>query len=663
MTPSREDLDLYVSGNYDGDIDALERAIADDPALAAIVAEEARFEELLRDAAAAATFCAGCSELVREARCDMCGVAVRPGGYTVERVLVANAHGRMYVARDADGKRVALKELAFVHAPSAAALAAFEREAKFLQALEHPAIPRFVAAFEEGSGVHTRYYLAQELVDGNALDRIVDHWYTESEIVDIATQVLGVLVYLQSLSPMVIHRDIKPANLLKQPDGSIVLVDFGAAHVYGTTVGSTTIGTFGYMPVEQLVGIVDASTDVFALGATLLNLLTREEPWKLAQTKPSVNVSAPLRAFLEKVTAADPRERFPSAKDALAALENRDTITIVPANPSRPARRRRRMWPLAIVAASALVAGGGVAAFRSLTSDEDPDPGFVHVISGPDDEFTVSVDGEMWGNATYDTTIRLMPGIHEIKLVGERGETCSSKVRARSGVTETLRCPLPKGQGPAGLEIGSNVTPPLDLPTVVTLSRPAIDLDDVLRELADSCSINVVMRAGASGVAHVAPDVVINADSVRCDETITALLKSRGLSYFYNHDAQMIRVGRREELFASAAPDEFKGQLPPGQRVSLNVKDEDAGKVLEQLARGARIEVIVPSTILGGGRVTARLKDVPWDQAFEAVLESQGLWYRYRSDNNTVTVFANLNVGPPAKERFEKYRSGSDTPL
>ena len=57
----------------------------------------------------------------------------------------SNAHGRMYVARDADGTQVALKELAFVQSPTLEAIAAFEREAKFLRALEHPAIPRFVA--------------------------------------------------------------------------------------------------------------------------------------------------------------------------------------------------------------------------------------------------------------------------------------------------------------------------------------------------------------------------------------------------------------------------------------------------------------------------------------------------------------------------------------
>src|SRR5258708_7367275 len=215
---------------------------------------------LLRDAAAAAAFCPACRDLVRDARCDTCGAAARPGGYRVERVLVANAHGRMYVARDGDGKQVALKELAFVHAPTLDAVAAFEREAKLVRALEHPAIPRFVASFEEGAGVHARYYLAQELVAGEALDaRFADHFYTEAEILDLARQVLDILVYLQSLSPMVIHRDVKPANLLRRGDGTIALVDFGAAYVQGSTAGATTIGTFGYMPVEQLAGIVDAT--------------------------------------------------------------------------------------------------------------------------------------------------------------------------------------------------------------------------------------------------------------------------------------------------------------------------------------------------------------------------------------------------------------------
>ncbi|HEY4060100.1 MAG TPA: serine/threonine-protein kinase, partial [Kofleriaceae bacterium] len=323
---TRDDLALYTMGAYDGDAAALEAKVADDDAARAMLAEEAELELLLRDAAMAGTFCTNCDDLIADTsepvRCRECGAAAAPGGYTVERVLVANAHGRMYVARDADGTRVALKELAFVQSPSADTVAAFEREAKFLRALAHSAIPRFRAAFEEGSGVHTRYYLAQELVEGTALDaRLDEHFYTEAEIIDIAGQVLRVLVYLQSLSPMVIHRDIKPANLLRKSDGSIAVVDFGAAHVQGTTAGSTSIGTFGYMPLEQLAGQVDATTDGYALGASLVHLLTRREPWRILTptTLGPVNVSPALNAFLQKLVFPEPTDRYANAAASLRA--------------------------------------------------------------------------------------------------------------------------------------------------------------------------------------------------------------------------------------------------------------------------------------------------------------------------------------------------------
>ncbi len=323
QTPSLGELELYVMGEHDEPA-AIERALEADPAARAYVAAEARLETLLRDAAAAAAFCPACRDLVRGERCDACGAALRPGGYTVERVLVSNAHGRMYAARDADGRQVALKELAFVQAPPLAAIAAFEREAKFLRALEHPAIPRFVASFQEGEGIHARYYLAQELVVGEPLDaRLRDHFFTEADIIDLARQVLGVLVYLQRLSPMVIHRDIKPANLIAREDGSIAVVDFGAAHVHGATAGVTTIGTFGYMPIEQLAGLVDATTDPYALGASLVHLLTRREPWRLLQggALEAANVSPAFRAFLGRLVAREPGDRFPDAAAALAALE------------------------------------------------------------------------------------------------------------------------------------------------------------------------------------------------------------------------------------------------------------------------------------------------------------------------------------------------------
>lgn len=283
------------------------------------------------------------------ARCAFCGVAFSPGGMKVERVLSESDHGRLYLAHGPDGP-VALKELVFARVPDTETLSRFEREARLLEQLRHPRIPRFVASFREGDGVHLRLYLAQRFVDGPALaDELEMRRFTEADARAMARDVLAILVELQALSPPVLHRDIKPANLVRDRDGQLALVDFGSARDVQKTTGGTLVGTFGYMPVEQLTGIVDESTDVYALGATLVHLLTRRAPWEHSSSTtmgalPSLpGVSRAFHHFLGRCLA--PRERrFPNAKAALAGLD-------------RPAPNRSWM-----VGAAVLVVAGGVAA-------------------------------------------------------------------------------------------------------------------------------------------------------------------------------------------------------------------------------------------------------------------------------------------------------------
>src|SRR5205814_4136580 len=95
--------------------------------------------------------CPICAAAMAGPRCDACGAACAPGGYAVERLLSQTLHGRLYVARapgsagdgrsaNARGERVALKELVFALAPDAQAIDLFEREARVLAELSHPAI-------------------------------------------------------------------------------------------------------------------------------------------------------------------------------------------------------------------------------------------------------------------------------------------------------------------------------------------------------------------------------------------------------------------------------------------------------------------------------------------------------------------------------------------
>lgn len=107
----------------------------------------------------------------------------------------------------------------------------------------------------------------------------------------IAVALLEVLLYLSKLQPPVIHRDIKPENVIIDqgtPGGQVYLVDFGGVQVtptlmhslneqgvdMGATLGSTIVGTYGYMAPEQFRGMAEPKSDLYGLGATLLYLIS-----------------------------------------------------------------------------------------------------------------------------------------------------------------------------------------------------------------------------------------------------------------------------------------------------------------------------------------------------------------------------------------------------
>ena len=274
--------------------------------------------------------CVACGCEVHATRCTHCGAALRVRGYVVQQVLSEQPYSRVYRAAPAEGPSVVLKELAFSLIPNAQTLEAFHREAALLRQLTHPQLPTFLDAFQEGSGVETRLYLAMTYVEGRSLQEELEaHRFNEAEALEVAAQGLELLVYLHGLSPPLLHRDIKPANLLRRPDGSLALVDFGAARdVQRTTARqSTLVGTVGYMPPEQLLGVTTPGSDVYALGATLVHLLSRVPPGELMgegmglDFQKRVNVRKPTLDFLLRLVHPKPRRRFATAAQALEALQ------------------------------------------------------------------------------------------------------------------------------------------------------------------------------------------------------------------------------------------------------------------------------------------------------------------------------------------------------
>ena len=219
----------------------------------------------------------------------------------------------------------------------------FEREARILQQLNHPAIPQYLNYFKTETELDIYFYIVQQLAFGQSLaDLISQGWQPEEATVkNIAEQILEVLVYLQQLNPPVIHRDIKPQNIIYQPDtNKLFLVDFGAVQdtYHHTVMGSTVVGTYGYMAPEQYRGGAVLSTDLYSLGCTLLFLLIRESPANLPQNKlklrfrNAVNIKRDFANWIDKLIEPNITNRFPTAAAALLVLQEKKSIQDYPNN-------------------------------------------------------------------------------------------------------------------------------------------------------------------------------------------------------------------------------------------------------------------------------------------------------------------------------------------
>ena len=157
-----------------------------------------------------------------------------------------------------------------------------KREAELLNKLDHPNIAKVHDYFIESG----RHYLLVEHVKGIDLNRLVMESGPQNpdSVKNWMKQLCKVLVYLHEQTPPIVHRDLTPDNVILKPDGSIVLIDFGAAKEIVSGFTGTIIGKQAYMAPEQFKGKPVPKSDVFSLGATAAYLLTRKMPEPLEQT-------------------------------------------------------------------------------------------------------------------------------------------------------------------------------------------------------------------------------------------------------------------------------------------------------------------------------------------------------------------------------------------
>lgn len=265
--------------------------------------------------------------------CAACGGdPILAGRYRLLAVLGQGGVATTYRAeRLSDGQHVAVKELALRRLDAFKTKDLFHREAQVLRSLAHPGIPRYIDELTAGTGKHMAFYLVQELVEGQSLQaELATRRYTEAEIAALLAEICGILAYLHGLTPPVIHRDLKPSNIMRRAaDGRLVLIDFGAVREATSARaegGSTVAGTFGFMAPEQFAGQASPATDLYALGATAVALLSRRSPQELIDAshelrwREAVQVSPAFARLLADLLQRDVQRRAADANQVAARL-------------------------------------------------------------------------------------------------------------------------------------------------------------------------------------------------------------------------------------------------------------------------------------------------------------------------------------------------------
>lgn len=225
------------------------------------------------------------------------------GTYRIDSYLSSGGFGNTYIATNVEfDERVAVKEFFMKgvtqrddnqttvsvsntenHSSFLQQKEKFKKEARRIRQLNNNHIIRVHDLFEENG---TAYYV-MDFVDGENLAERLKHTgkpMTEEEVLDILPQILNALESVHNAG--IWHLDLKPANIMVDKSGNIKLIDFGASKQLNAQKGGATTSTAisytnGYAPREQMEQNYDKFgpwTDIYALGATLYNLLTNKRP-------------------------------------------------------------------------------------------------------------------------------------------------------------------------------------------------------------------------------------------------------------------------------------------------------------------------------------------------------------------------------------------------
>jgi eukaryotic-like serine/threonine-protein kinase len=249
--------------------------------------------------------------------------------YEVEREYAKGGMGVTFLVRSRrTGQRLILKQMLLSRVEDWKMVELFEREAEVLRKLSHPQIPHYIDYFSDAD--KKQFSLVQSFIEGVTMQSMIDGRGSvkPDEFKSYLRQCLQILKYLHQMIPPVIHRDITPKNIILH-DGKAFLVDFGSVKnmINPESSGlSTSVGTFGYMPPEQIMGQAVPASDMYSLGVSFIALATHSDPMhfplnsktgQIETKKLLAHLPENIRAILEQMTLPgiesrlnDPSERY-----------------------------------------------------------------------------------------------------------------------------------------------------------------------------------------------------------------------------------------------------------------------------------------------------------------------------------------------------------------
>src|SRR5687767_5190939 len=269
------------------------------------------------------------------------------GPYKIVNRLGQGGMGEVFLAQDRRlGRLVALKTLPSYFVSDDERLRRFQNEARAASALNHPNI---LTIYEVGESDGT-HFIAAEYIEGHTLRELITAGeLTLGEVLDITAELLSGLSAAHAAG--IIHRDIKPENIMRRPNGSIKILDFGIAKLmepweettvsfaHNQTQTGALMGTIGYVSPEQLRGVpVNERTDIWSCGIVLHEMLTGQRPFagvtnadtivaildrppaSLFVSDSKVSALRQLQRIVSKALSKEAEERHRSAAEMLADL-------------------------------------------------------------------------------------------------------------------------------------------------------------------------------------------------------------------------------------------------------------------------------------------------------------------------------------------------------